>query len=416
MSSVSTDPQLAAEFVKFLNAQLKECREQLHKSTQDNAYLRQQLEAQGSSAPLVPAGSVQDTIAQLKAEVDRLKAELAAARADAEARESEASTRRWRYDVSKGSTAESLSGIQKGAASDKILENMRMNLVGVRSATTLNSAIVEQYMEFQTFMANLSGSNVTPDQASESRVVFDLPKLQILSKPARNACDGGFGFFGNLLRWCAEPSQNAILYCPEYHYTPNNGNHVIKSWSPATEWTSLIGSRYELFDTDGGQLVYVGTFLFHKGPNDLDLRHLPTPADEGVITELAQRTFKPDTKSQRAKAKVYLPALGEMYKQGETTVQILGLQRVGFNNKLFEILRRAYHKRGKMRAGSSRARSETARSMSPDDKTWSAPTATTKRAREEDGGEGDGEGGRSDDARLSKQLRTGDFEGWDDQW
>lgn len=38
MDSVSADPQLTSEFVKFLTAQLKECREELQKANQVRLY------------------------------------------------------------------------------------------------------------------------------------------------------------------------------------------------------------------------------------------------------------------------------------------------------------------------------------------------------------------------------------------
>lgn len=96
--------------------------------------------------------------------------------------------------------------------------------------------------------------------------------------------DGGFAFFGGLLQWCNPPSQNALLICPTRHYTPHSGpaepTSSRTSWSTATQWASLASQRREIFDTDGDQLIYAGTFLVHAGPKVLRLQDLPQPVNE----------------------------------------------------------------------------------------------------------------------------------------
>ncbi|OJT01652.1 hypothetical protein TRAPUB_7910 [Trametes pubescens] len=299
-------------------------------------------------------------------------------------------------------------------------------------------------------MSKLSGSATTDTHATESRVVFDKPKLQILPKVraisyrSLKTCvdisvrlrsppgafstfvnreirrhssfpilsDGGFAFFGGLLQWCDPPSQNALLICPTRHYTPNSAPVESKgphsSWSKATEWASLPSQRREIFDADGDQLVYAGTFLVHAGPKVLQLEDLPQPVNEALLRELACRTFDPASKSQKTKAKAYLRALAQLYTEGAITVQVLGLQRVGFNDKFFSILRKAYGKRSK-----GRARSETQRSASSADLQWlddylgdGTAVASAKRAREE---EPEPEAGPSKVRRLDEFLSDGWF-------
>lgn len=87
-------------------------------------------------------------------------------------------------------------------------------------------------------------------------------------------------------------------------------------------------------------------------------------------------------------------------------MQVLGLQRVGFNDKFFGVLRRAYGKRSK-----GRARSETQRSVSPFDAHLfdefvgedAAVGAAGKRAREEE------EAGPSKVRRVDDLLNDGWF-------
>ncbi|CDO72639.1 hypothetical protein BN946_scf184985.g58 [Trametes cinnabarina] len=375
MNGVSADPQLTGEFANFLNAQLKECREQLRRITEENILLKAQVDAIELRQPSVVESDVQESIENLEAELEELKNELSVAREEAEIKAQEATTWRMRCEAAQSSTAERQVDLKRTAAKDELFVNMR--------------------------------SHVNSVDVGNDRVVFDLPKLQILPKAAQSACEGGFGFYGDLLRWCSAPSQNALLLCPDYTYTPGLGMEATQQWSHATDWTALAGTRHELFDTDGERLVYAGTFLFHKGPVRFDLRELQPAAGGPLIDQLAQHTFNPSSKTQRAKGKTYLPVLRELYEKGEATIQVLGLQRVGFNTRFFNILRKAYLRRGKMRA---RARSETVRSSSPKAMTLlemfgGGASTSQKRLREDTEAE---RAGGDDPERVLKQQRTSD--------
>ncbi|KAI0667086.1 hypothetical protein C8Q78DRAFT_1056431 [Trametes maxima] len=356
MENVGDNSQLTAEFVKFLNAQLKECRESLHKANQETEALKAELNASQSADSARVATDEHETISALQREIVSLREELLAARR-------EEVVWRTRCEQLQDEAVQSLGDMQKRLHTDKILKYLREGLPSVVSESG-PSTNAQQFLQLKAFMEALSGTSVTKVDPAESRVVFDLPKLQILSKAAVKACDGGFDFFGGLLKWCSSPSKNALLFCPERQYIPRGTTDDKESWAEATEWAALIGERRELFDVDGGRLVYAGTFLFHTGPNCLSLTDLPQPPDEDVLLELARRTFTPESKTQRTKAKTYLPALCTLYREGSARVRVLGLQRVGFNERLFAILRKAYAKRGKV-AAAAHPRSETARSVSP---------------------------------------------------
>ncbi|KAI0644903.1 hypothetical protein C8Q79DRAFT_968529 [Trametes meyenii] len=406
MANVGDDSQLTVEFVKFLNAQLKECRDSLHKYNQENEALKTELKASRSTDS--PRAATErdihrehETISALQKEVLNLKQELLAARR-------EEVVWRTRYEQSQDDAVQSLGDMQKRLHTDKITKSLREGLCSTVSGASANA---QQFQQLKAFMEALSGTSVINVDSAESRVVFDLPKLQILSKAAVKACDGGFDFFGGLLKWCASPSQNALLFCPERQYTPRGTTDEKAGWADATEWTTLVGERRELFDVDGGRLVYAGTFLFHTGPNRLSLADLPQPPDEDVLLELARRTFTPESKTQRTKAKTYLPALCTLYREGSARVRVLGLQRVGFNERLFAILRKAYAKRGKA-AAVARPRSETARSVSPPPEDSEVEEegagSSAKRARE-----GEGEDLHKE-ATLDRPIKKpkGDVTGW----
>ncbi|KAL1945236.1 hypothetical protein VTO73DRAFT_2087 [Trametes versicolor] len=310
MDSLGTNPQLTAEFVKFLNAQLQDCRDQLQRLNEENVSLKHNLESapqrSGTSGP-----TDDQAVSGLKAEISTLKDELAALQITAEGHRKDAATWRERYEKAKTSiTAENLGDLQRRAAVEKVMKVMKEDLVP-QTITGLDTApsTPEKFVEFRTFMSKLSGSAVADTHATESRVVFDKPKLQILPKAAIAASDGGFAFFGGLLQWCDPPSQNALLICPTRHYTPHSGpadamsSHT--SWSTATQWASLASQRREIFDTDGDQLIYAGTFLVHAGPKCAGPEYwegywramgfpcAPRPPHEGVQS-LADMDYKYD--------------------------------------------------------------------------------------------------------------------------
>ncbi|KAJ2983750.1 hypothetical protein NUW54_g10599 [Trametes sanguinea] len=325
---MSTDPHLAGEFVKFLNTQLQECREQLQQSIQgeqelvmlpsgfselwENALLREQVKTIGLLDLPVPPSDDQETIGILEAELEQVKEELAAAREDAETKAQDATKWRIRYETSLSSAAERDSDIKKKSTMDQLFDSMCLSLSTCIGSKTTSADSAQEYTQFRSFMADLSGSLTSQSDSAESRVVFDLPKLQILSKAARNACDDSFGFYGDLLQWCASPSQNALLYCPEYTYISGGGNDGAQQWAHATEWSSLVGRRLELFDTNGEHLVYAGTFLVHKGPMCFGWQDLPHTSGDGLVNELAQRTFNGERQSLQEKCPALIRSFPKM--------------------------------------------------------------------------------------------------------
>ncbi|KAH9856769.1 hypothetical protein C2E23DRAFT_809037 [Lenzites betulinus] len=384
---VGTDPVLTAEFVKFLNAQVQALRK-------ENESLKQRIDEPTFSRDAETHSSNQRTISELTERIDALKSELAEVYCTAEAHRREAALWQERYEKVKLTRLPDLGELQRKAAVDKAIRTLKEDLAmqhALNSTETPScSHSVQAYKDFHVFMSKLSASTAAEMQSGESRVVFDKPKLQILPKAAIAACDGGFAFFGSLIQWLPAPCQNALLICPAHQYTPQSGtgdDTVNASWSKSTEWSSLVGQRRELFDTDGEHLTYAGTFLVHAGPDALQLDDIPQPTDENLVGELARRTFDPSSKSQRVKSKPYLLALDTMYKSTEDAlpVHVLGLQRVGFNERFFRILRKAYGKRGKASdKARARARSETQRSTSPLDWAKVDEFLGEKRPREED--------------------------------
>ena len=76
-----------------------------------------------------------------------------------------------------------------------------------------------------------------------------------------------------------------------------------------------------------------------------------------MLQSLARGSFNALNSNHKAKAKIHTPILAELLREGTATVQLLGLQRVGFNNALLQILLRAHNKR-EQAAGTPRALAE----------------------------------------------------------
>ncbi|EJF56182.1 hypothetical protein DICSQDRAFT_141442 [Dichomitus squalens LYAD-421 SS1] len=204
----------------------------------------------------------------------------------------------------------------------------------------------------QTFHAFISGlpETATPDaQQLESRVVFrNVTKLPLLSKAAIKACIGGFAFFGDLLQWCAPLSQHALVVFPEYEFSPKPATGATTWTKPSTAWTSYAGQQRDLLYVDGGDISYAGTFFCHGGPRAVKLAELGEIVGEAMYEHLARRTLVADTKRPKDRSnliKTFVPSLTNLYREGSATVQVLGLQRVGFNQSLFGILIKASKKR-----------------------------------------------------------------------
>ncbi|OJT01651.1 hypothetical protein TRAPUB_7909 [Trametes pubescens] len=108
MDSLGTNPQLTAEFVKFLNAQLQDCRDQLQR--------------------------LNELVVGLKDEITTLKDKLATLQCTAEDHRKEAAMWRERCEKAKTSiNAENLGDLQRRAAVEKVMKVMKEDLVPVSS-------------------------------------------------------------------------------------------------------------------------------------------------------------------------------------------------------------------------------------------------------------------------------------------
>ncbi|RPD71998.1 hypothetical protein L226DRAFT_573371 [Lentinus tigrinus ALCF2SS1-7] len=358
MGDITLGSGVASEFFKYLNAQLKDTREQLQRANEENVALKEELEAlQSLSRPASRTNTESDEVECLRDEMNRLREELNDARETAKRHENEAATWRTRYEQLKPQL------INSAAHAAQLMETMREDWTASMPQDTPTGPTLDQ---FRTLLRSLPGVAASAKPGA-SRIVFSGTRLPLLSKASLNACIGGFGFFGDYLKWS---SQHAYSIFPEYRYNPKPADDE-PTWTPAKEWVSLAGQQRELLYVEDGNICYAGTFLCHAGPQSVKVEEL---GDDSFVNALARKTFNVNIKnpqSRQSKAKTYVPLLANLYTEGTATVRILGLQRVGFNEKLFQILRRAYDKRD--RKGAAGANTST-----PD----AEPTSTKKRKKQ----------------------------------
>ncbi|KAM5545054.1 hypothetical protein V8D89_001165 [Ganoderma adspersum] len=359
MGDIAVDQGIASEFVKFLTAQLKESRDEVQRLNQENGSLKEQLGrfgAGGASSAASPAAINDSPVAQLRVKMDTLKKERDEALALAATRQAEADNWKIRYEELRPQLAES------AAMSSQLLGTMKQELVQFLGAQSVclegerQSSGVD-LANFRAFMTGLPATAIPDSLKKESHVVFKgVAKLPLLSKAAMKACIGGFAFFGTLLVWCSPPSQHACVFFPEYEYNPKPTAEGATTWSKATsEWASFAGQQREVFYLDGENISYAGTFICHAGPKAANVGKIRDAIDETLLSALAQKTLHLDTKSPKARSnlsKTYTPLLADLYRDGSgpATVQLLGLQRVGFNQALFDILTTASRKRDRTAA------------------------------------------------------------------
>ncbi|KAI0710324.1 hypothetical protein C8T65DRAFT_648570 [Cerioporus squamosus] len=384
MGDLALEPGVASEFVRYLNAQLKETRDKLQRSTEDNATLREELEALRTNAGLTSQGSAERSeIERMQGEVNRLRKELDDARNSARGHQAEATMWRTRYEQLKPQLTDA------AAQTGKIIEKMRQELA---AAAPHKSSTGQTLVQFRALLRSLP-SIAASSSPSSSRVVFRGSNFLA----AVESTIGGFCFFGCLLEWSAPPSQHAYAIFPEYRYNPKPADDE-STWTAATDCTSLAGEQRELFYVEGEDICYAGTFLCHAGPRSLKVADLAVDS-QSLAQAVARKTFHVNiksTQSRQAKAKTYVPLLADLYTEGVATVRILGLQRVGFNKKLFEILRKAHGQRE--RKASESSSTNTMSSMHAEPAATPAPASRSAGKKRDwfdeiwDGGETEGSG------------------------
>nr|VWO99810.1 Fusaric acid biosynthesis protein 2 [Ganoderma boninense] len=289
-------------------------------------------------------------VTQLQVQIDALRKDRDDALALAATRQTEADSWKSRYEQLKPQLSQSAA--MSLQLSDTIKEEL-VQFLSQRSTCTGG----EDPAKFRVFMAGLPATVVTESFNQESCVVFkNAKKVPLLSKAAVKACIGGFAFFGTLLVWCTPPSQHACVVFPENEYNPKPTVEGAPKWSKTTsEWAALAGQQRELFYIDGENISYAGTFICHAGPKGANVSALGDTLDDTLLGAIAAKTLHLDMKNPKTRSsifKTYPPLLANLYRESSSpaTVQLLGLQRVGFNQTLFDILKAASRKRDRAAA------------------------------------------------------------------
>ena len=196
---------------------------------------------------------------------------------------------------------------------------------------------------------------VVEGQEAVVRAVFPCPVFKLIYDISPH---NGYVFFGPLLRWCPS-SQHAYAVVPEGRFKVNadTPQGSLGSWNTINKWTSHHKQRRDLFYLTSTGIRYAGTFYvfvalsnMNAGSLNLDevsISHV-LPRFHGVyngyyskatIQHLAETSVKGKKPEGKARARLCIPIVARRYAQGLTTVDVIGLQRVGFNGALLEYLK-----------------------------------------------------------------------------
>ncbi|KAH9925938.1 uncharacterized protein BXZ73DRAFT_103104 [Epithele typhae] len=361
MGDLGADSVLASEFVTFLHAQLKASRDEVERLKQENTSLQAELhEVRQALEPDKSEHIAGDdsTVAKLQSDLEILRQEVQDMCALAAVHEADAKTWKTRYEELKPQLLASAAG--NTAILDKMRDQLA-NFVTCQPHVT-NDKTAE---EFIAFLSVLPGAFCSDIRGKTAQALFHSTYLPLLPKSAIDACvAGGYAFFGPNLFWCGPLSQHAYVVHPCLKYNPKFANGETQ-WSLDSRWSQMMGQQRDLFYLHNGSVCYAGTFICHSGPRSVSLSHMTSVnANEQFATTLARGTFDAMNVNQKAKGKVYIPLLDTLYRDGSLSVQLLGLQRVGFNEKLYHILKKASDKRVMFRTtDNSRAAPTTKRTM-----------------------------------------------------
>ncbi|KAI0710325.1 hypothetical protein C8T65DRAFT_648580 [Cerioporus squamosus] len=180
-----------------------------------------------------------------------------------------------------------------------------------------------------------SAQKGAPTNAS---AVFKTANLPVLAMPASRACKAPPLFLGQLYRWITHSKQLGLVICPDYTYVPS-ATYAQRIWSRADQWHACGEQEREVFYHHAGEVHYAGTYVCHTGPGRLKVQDISRVGmgTEEMVTRLESVTATGGKVPQEERNAVLA-----LYREGSLTVNVLGLERVGFNDTLYSYLHVAY--------------------------------------------------------------------------
>ncbi|EPS96622.1 hypothetical protein FOMPIDRAFT_99349, partial [Fomitopsis schrenkii] len=131
-------------------------------------------------------------------------------------------------------------------------------------------------------------------------------------------------------------SCHGLLVCPQSSYYSGGRG---EKWGDYPHWLlSLLDNKngVEVFHKHLGQDYYMGTYKVVQGPIDIRLPDLASVRFVGKDLEFLESQLAKATAGATPEKSPVALTLPEMYTKGILAVQLLGLQRIGFNEKVDE--------------------------------------------------------------------------------
>ncbi|TFK79639.1 hypothetical protein K466DRAFT_605987 [Polyporus arcularius HHB13444] len=214
----------------------------------------------------------------------------------------------------------------------------RLSHLGVRrrptSHTLSGSQRLSQFRQWLQSRPLLSSAEKgAPYNASAVFMSVDLPALPM---PASRSCKAPPLFIGQLYHFTNNKKLGLVL-CPDYMYVPS-ATYAQRIWSRADQWHACGEQEREVFYYYAREVHYAGTYVCHTGPGRLKVQDMSKMgmSMEEMVTRLESATAGGELPQEERNAVLAL------YLEGSLTVNVLGLERVDFNDTLYSYLHVAY--------------------------------------------------------------------------
>ncbi|KAJ8454956.1 hypothetical protein ONZ51_g12726 [Trametes cubensis] len=174
----------------------------------------------------------------------------------------------------------------------------------------------------------------------ECTVVGELKRGFKFKRTDTRLCHEPVMFIQSHVAWIKYPQQHGLVICPRYEYGPTATFSSASAWSRSTRWRAYAEEKCEVFYSRAGKIHYAGTYLCHSGPCALQLDDLGPLATDPLVSALAKATR---TSNYRTTEQEELGTIEELYNDGVLSIDIFGIERIGFNASLFDHMQMRYN-------------------------------------------------------------------------
>ncbi|KAH9888460.1 hypothetical protein C8Q73DRAFT_710242 [Cubamyces lactineus] len=193
--------------------------------------------------------------------------------------------------------------------------------------------------EFRDWLNNRETPTAPTQIINESTVVGEVKRGFKFKRTDTRLCHEPVMFVQSHVAWIKYPQQHGLVICPRFEYGPTATFNSASSWSRSTRWRAYAEEKCEVFYSRAGKIHYAGTYLCHSGPSALPLDELGALKTDALISALVKVTR---TSNHRTTEQEELETIDDLYSDGVLTVDIFGIERIGFNTPLYDNMRMRY--------------------------------------------------------------------------